>query len=275
MHVQLRKHIRLPMFLALFWALILMSKTQAQPPPSRPDNSFRPAVPRMWDDQAMSTLEVASPVPGGSAKHASADYYYSIPVRPIYKSYPVYAPGYEPAGYMDRLNQLEPEIIWDTAHLPPLQTEADWIKAGETVFDAPSVFDFPETPAEVRAPAWYKTAGVPVTKEGIMPFDRYVIRKKGKVELTGLSCATCHIRLMPDGSILKGAQGNFPVDRISAYRFRDALRSLEVLRKPSASRVPTNASFSLHPGFSRIRLLTLMCCLWKQSPLATTRFLRA
>ncbi len=182
---------------------------------------FRPAVPRMWDDLAMSTLEVRSPSPAGSPKHASAEYYYSIPVRPIYKGYPVYAPGYEPPGYMDWLRQQEPEIVWDSGHQPPLQTEVDWIKAGEIVFDAPSVFDFPETPAEVHDPAWYKTEGVPVTKDGIMPVDRYVIRKKGTVELTGLSCATCHTRIMPDGSILKGAQGNFPIDGISAYRFRD------------------------------------------------------
>jgi hypothetical protein len=50
----------------------------------------------MWNDQAMSTLEVTSPNPAGIPKHPSAEYYYNIPVRPIYKSYPVYAPGHEP-----------------------------------------------------------------------------------------------------------------------------------------------------------------------------------
>jgi hypothetical protein len=175
----------------------------------------------MWDDQAMSTLEVESTVSAGSPKHPSAEYYYNIPVRPIYKTYPVYAPGHEPSGYLDWLRHQEPEIVWDALHGPPLRTEADWIKAGQIVFDAPSVFDFPETPAEVRDPAWYKRTGVSATKDGIMAVDRYVIREKGKVELTGLSCATCHTRIMSDGTILKGAQGNFPVDRISAYRFRD------------------------------------------------------
>ena len=108
------------------------------------------------------------------------------------------------------------------SHRPPLETEVDWVKAGEIVFDAPSVYNFPETPAEVMDPAWYKTAGVRVTEQGIMPVDRYVIRKKGEVELSGLSCSTCHTRIMPDGSVLSGAQGNFPLDRITAYRFRDA-----------------------------------------------------
>ena len=86
----------------------------------------------------------------------------------------------------------------------------------------PSIYNFPETPAEVMDPAWYKTVGVRVTEQGIMPVDRYVIRKKGEVELSGLSCSTCHTRIMTDGSVLSEKQGNFPLDRITAYGLRDA-----------------------------------------------------
>ena len=61
----------------------------------------------------MSTLEVSSPRSAAApAKHASAEYYYSIPVRPIYKSYPVYAPGHEPPGYLGWLRRQQPEIVW-------------------------------------------------------------------------------------------------------------------------------------------------------------------
>ncbi len=70
------------------------------------DQAFSPAVPRMWDDAAMATLEVPLANPVGSPKHVSADYYYRISVRPIYKSYPVYAPGHEPPSYMDWLRVL-------------------------------------------------------------------------------------------------------------------------------------------------------------------------
>src|SRR5713226_9040286 len=66
------------------------------------------AVPKMWDDAAMSTLEVPLANPIGSPKQAPADYYYRIPVRIIYKQYPVYAPGREPAGYMEWLRKQEP-----------------------------------------------------------------------------------------------------------------------------------------------------------------------
>ena len=35
-----------------------------------------------------------------SPRQVSSDFYYRIPVRTIYKNYPVYAPGKEPAGYI-------------------------------------------------------------------------------------------------------------------------------------------------------------------------------
>jgi hypothetical protein len=47
-----------------------------------------------------------------------------------------------------------------------------------------------------------------------------VIRKKGVVEVGGNSCANCHTRVMPDGTIVKGAQGNADVARASAYQSR-------------------------------------------------------
>ena len=42
-------------------------------------------VPKMWDDVAMSTLEVPTADPVAAPTHAPASYYYRIPVRPIYK----------------------------------------------------------------------------------------------------------------------------------------------------------------------------------------------
>lgn len=183
------------------------------------------AIPKTWDEQAIATLEIPLANPVGSPKHVTADYYYRIPVEPIYKHYPVYAPGREPAGYLDWLKRQEPEIIWDdSGHKPPLATEADWIRAGEIVFD------FPVRPAvmsveDVRNPDWYRKTGMPTANDGSLPIVRYVIRHKGTVELEQFSCATCHTRLMPDGTTLKGAQGNFPLGRPNAVRLREAARS--------------------------------------------------
>jgi hypothetical protein len=57
----------------------------------------------------MKTLEVPLANPAASPMHVSSDYYYRIPVRPIYKQYPVYAPGKEPAGYWEWLQKQEPD----------------------------------------------------------------------------------------------------------------------------------------------------------------------
>src|SRR5512135_3155212 len=154
------KYFAVFIFLALLCCSLAFHEIQAQTSPS----DYRPSVPRTWDDAAMATLEVPLANPIGSPKHVSADYYYKIPVRPIYKSYPIYAPNHEPAGYMDWLKQQKPQIIWDDAgHRPALQTEADWIKAGEIVFDSPIDFSPPGSPlaGDVRDPAWYHRAGVP------------------------------------------------------------------------------------------------------------------
>ena len=94
---------------------------------------FHPVIQKTWDDSAMATLEVPLADPAASPKHVPADYYYRIPVRPIYKQYPIYAPGREPRGYMEWLERQDPVIVWDDrGHAPPLQTEADWIRAARS-----------------------------------------------------------------------------------------------------------------------------------------------
>jgi hypothetical protein len=198
------------------WVLLALSALTPSSQTEKSAGSFKPNIPRMWDDAAMATLEVPLADPIGSPKHVSAEYYYRIPVRPIYKQYPLYAPSHEPPGYMGWLKRQEPQIIWDDAgHRPALQTEADWIKTGETVFDAPIGFNAPGSAlaGDVRDPAWYRRAGVPTTRDGIVPYLVYVVRKKGTVEVGEGSCGTCHTRLMADGTSLKGAQGNFPFER--------------------------------------------------------------
>jgi len=175
------------------------------------------AVPKTWDDRVMNGIEVPLANPIGSPKQVPADYYYKIPVRPIYKQYPVYAPGREPRGYMDGLKRKEPVIIWDDAdHRPGLRTETDWIRSGEAVFSAAVVYSEDQglyTLPDVRSEAWYKKSGMPLSPDGVLPFLHYVIREKGKVELGSFSCAMCHTRVMAGGAFIKGAQGNFPFER--------------------------------------------------------------
>jgi len=180
------------------------------------------AIPKIWDNEALQSLEVPLTHAEASARHITADHYYNIPIRRIYRSYPIYAPGHEPRAYMEWLRGRNPEVVWDydasgrTLHSPPLRTPEDWIKAGEIVFSAPISWDAFEVDT-LRNAIVYGDSGMPVAKDGSMPFQRYVIRKKGQVEVGDGACAACHSRLMANGSVLKGAQGNNPFDRFEAF----------------------------------------------------------
>src|SRR5262245_36577065 len=182
-------------------------------------SAFSPVIPKVWDDQEIADLELPAADAANSPKQVSADYYYRIPVRPIYKSYPVYAPGKEPAGYEEWLTRQEPEVeVFDVSKL---KTEADWIKAGEVIFDAPIFYNAVVKAKQVTDPAWYEKTGARAAKDGTMPYFRYVVRERGKVELGTISCTMCHTRMLPDGTIVKGAQGNFPFEYASIFAVSD------------------------------------------------------
>jgi hypothetical protein len=183
-------------------------------------NAFHPDIPKTWTDAAVAALDVPLSKPKYLPVHVSESTYYKIPTRAIYKTFPVYHPDREPKGYMEWLKNQEPEIAFDPAKLT---TREDWIKAGELVFNAPVSFGpvfFGAT--DVRDRSFYETTGMPVAKDGTIPFARWVIRKKGQVELGSMGCNTCHTRVMKDGSVLPGAQGNNPGDRQGASMLRRA-----------------------------------------------------
>jgi len=215
--------------LALFLATsvtVLVERGSAQ----KTAPAFAPAIPKVWDDREMAGLELPPADPAAAPKQVLADYYYRIPVRPIYKSYPVYAPGKEPAGYQDWLKQQAPEVgVFDVAKL---KTEADWIEAGEAIFDAPIFYNAVVRAEQVTDPAWYEKTGTRAAKDGTLPYFRYVVREKGKVELGTISCAMCHTRMMPDGTVVKGAQGNLPFERASVH----AMKSFPLERARSFER---------------------------------------
>ncbi len=178
---------------------------------------FIARIPRVWDDDAMAKLEIrlATDV---KVQHIPSAYYYQIPVRTIYKTYPIYHPDREPPGYFAELLQKDPEIAFDSSRL---KTKEDWIRAGQQVFESgltPLSTDVPFT--QVRNRAWYTETDAPLTKDGIMPLYRYVIRKRGQVEVTMDSCATCHTRVLPDGTAIQGAQGSVAFGKLFAFHIR-------------------------------------------------------
>jgi hypothetical protein len=166
------------------------------------DPPFHPDIPRAWDDQAVATMELPLAQRDRSPRYMTSAEYYALKVRPIYRSYPMYAPGREPVGYLESLRQKDPEIIFDASRL---RTKADWIQAGKLVFESETLFRPPAaapTPPDPRCP---------VASDGTLNCFvaglRYYIRKKGVLEVGSNSCAGCHTRVLPDGSMFEGGQG--------------------------------------------------------------------
>ena len=172
--------------------LVLMHPGSAQSPKKDLVESPKKEVvevPRIWDDEEMRSVELPLANEEYTPTFVPADFYYRMSEMRIYKSYPIYVPGKEPPGYIEWLKQQEPEIAFDPAKL---KTREDWIKAGELVFNAPIFFNALNQLTDVRDQSWYARSKMPVSSDGVMPFNVYVIRTKGTIDMGEFSCATCH-----------------------------------------------------------------------------------
>jgi len=160
--------------------------------------ALAPDIPRTWEKTAVETMELPLANRQILVTHIDEAAYYRIPERVIYKSYSVYAPGREPAGYMEWLKTVEPQAAFDEFDL---STQNQWIAAGEIVFNAPtSLHPVFFTAQDLRDPNFFNETGMPVAKDGTVPFARWVVRQKGVVELGSMSCAICHTRVLEDGT---------------------------------------------------------------------------
>jgi hypothetical protein len=186
-------------------------------------------VPRIWDDKELARLELPLAHPEYSAKHASAERYYKIPVVEIYKSHPAYAPGREPADYVAFLQAQEPELVWDQSKLP--QTQAEWIRAGEALFETPTRIGriaFGEVDVNnpyIRAREWFEKVKPAIGGDGVLPGIGYVIRRRGKLDIGVNACSMCHSRVMDNGFAVDGPAGQFTYDAAMAEDIRRSGRS--------------------------------------------------
>lgn len=166
------------------------------------DPPFRPVIPKVWDDQAVATMELPLAQRDRSPRYMTSAEYYALKVRPIYRSYAMYVAGREPKGYLESLKQKDPEIVFDASEL---HTKEDWIRAGKLVFESETAF-FPAPAPPSSAPK-----DCSVASDGALRCfhgrTRYYIRKKGVLEVGTDSCAGCHTRVLPDGTFFEGGQG--------------------------------------------------------------------
>jgi hypothetical protein len=201
-------------------------------------------VPRLWDDDALATW--ATPVAGLGVPptYPSAAEYYAAPVDSL-RTYPVYHPAREPLGYREWIRSQGPRPIIEPA---TLRTEADWIRAGQEVFealdDADSRTDDPrviEHFTNAGAVDRYRDAAHDVvTKEGILLDYRWVVDNDGALKLSFSDCSGCHTRLLGDGTVLLAAPCNFDISSAPAVDLM-----LEQLRRVE----PSSASASFYREF--------------------------
>jgi hypothetical protein len=176
-------------------------------------------VPKTWDEKELA--EWATPIAGLNVRpgYISAEEYYSLPVE-NYRSYPVYMPGREPEGYWEMLQRMGPQPLIDAQ---TLHTKADWLKAGQRVFEEatlPQSTTFnPDLIAQVRNRQFMESQGVDAFPDGTVDFLRWLPAKKG-VALTGSNCSACHVLHRKDGSHVPGAPGKAEVTRTLPDRFR-------------------------------------------------------
>ena len=167
-------------------------------------SAFAPLIPKIWDDTALA--DWATPLAGINARptHISSKEYYTLPIDNL-KTYPVYFPGREPAGYWEMLQragakpQIEPE---------KLKSEADWIEAGRQMFLGADhihqrTYD-PRLIALARDKKALEELKVDPLPDGTLPDVLWVPTNKG-VALSAPSCASCHTFYSRSGEAFPGA----------------------------------------------------------------------
>ncbi len=185
-------------------------------------SAFRPAIPRTWDETALS--DWATPVAGLNVRptHVSAKEYYSLAVENL-RTYPVYFPGREPEGYWEMLQHIGPKQLIEPEKL---KTVADWIEAGRKVFDEADHLHLRTLDAKfidaARNRETFEQAGVEPLPDGTVFGSRWVPMKQG-VALSFGNCNNCHLVYLSDGTRVPGAPSFAEVSRTRDPKYRNPL----------------------------------------------------
>ena len=168
---------------------------------------------RIWNDEDLATW--ATPIAGLGVRPTlfSEKEYYAAPVDNL-RTYPVYHPSREPAGYREWIRRQGPQRLIEPEKLA---TKADWIEAGRRAFeqlDTPASRSAdPVVLAQFSDPAavdrYVDATHDVMSKDGVLLDYLWVVDLDGTLKLSASSCGGCHSRLMPDGSLLPGAPSNF------------------------------------------------------------------
>ena len=189
----------------------------------RATRTWRPDIPRVWDEAALAGWATPLAGLGEAPKHMSAADYYAIPEENL-RSYPLYMPDREPAGYWEQLQSAGPQPLIEPGKLA---TRADWIAAGGRVFlDAVVLKTLdPEVIAMARSLEAMQARGTGPLPDGTINGLRWVPTKAGvAVGLT--NCSACHLLYLPDDTPMPGAS-SFAIPNNFRNGLGSAIRAAE------------------------------------------------
>jgi mono/diheme cytochrome c family protein len=177
-------------------------------------------VPKVWDEKALA--EWATPVAGLNVRpgHFTEKEYYSAPIDNL-RTYPVYYPGHEPKGYWEFLQNVGPQPLIET---DKLQSDTDWIDAGQHVFeelDVPSMRKWdPKLIESLRSAEVHQRLKTAMAPDGTLFAVRWIPTSQG-VAIGLTNCGGCHTRYLENGLKINGAPANVPgpsqVGKIAFY----------------------------------------------------------
>jgi hypothetical protein len=173
---------------------------------------IRPA-PRFWNDRDLA--DWATPIAALNVRPGlySEREYYAAPDAAWVRTYPVYFPGREPAGYWETLRALKPEPLI----APGARADAAWIESGKRVFEEMDVPAFrstdPRIIAMVRSSEAFARSGGQAQQDGRVIGLRWVPTSEG-LAISVPDCSLCHTRVLPDGTLLNGAPFNTPFNGV-------------------------------------------------------------
>jgi hypothetical protein len=195
---------------------------------------WTPEIPRVWDEAALADWALPLAGLGVAPTHMSSEDYYALPEENL-RSYPVYMPALEPDGYWEQIRQSGPQPLFERAGL---ETEADWIAAGERVFQDWVVLrtQDPEVIAMARDQAAMQAVGAGPLPDGTINGLRWLPTKDG-VALGMSNCSACHVLYLPD---------NTPVPGASSFAIPNTFRNgLGAAIRAAARALPGEAPFAL------------------------------
>jgi hypothetical protein len=154
---------------------------------------------------------VATPVAGLNVRpgYFPSSEYYRAPIDNL-RTYPVYHPDRESAGYGEALRKKHPEPLIE---LNKPRTKSEWIAAGKRVWEELDVpifrlFDA-ESIALARSRDHFKDSKPYVQADGTIFGYRWVVTSEF-IALTLSECSACHVHHMDDGTAIGGPGFNHP-----------------------------------------------------------------